>query len=46
MGATDPMGQSIIYSDGTKYMLNSWHILDGHKAPMWWNGREYVLGGA
>ena len=37
---------SITYSDGAQYVLNGWYILDGQRAPVWWNGKEYVFGGA
>ena len=46
MGATASMGWNISYSDGTKYMLNGWYILNGYKAPVWWDGKGYVFGGA
>lgn len=36
----------ISYSNGAQYALNGWYILDGQRAPVWWDGKGYVLGGA
>lgn len=46
MGATAPIGWSFTYSDGTIYRLNGWYILDGQQAPVWWDGKGYIFGGA
>lgn len=37
---------SITYSDGVQLHPNGWYILDGRKAPVWWDGKGYVFGGA
>ena len=46
MGTVVPIGWHILYSNGAQYALNGWYILDGHKAPVWWDGKGYVFGGA
>lgn len=46
MGTTVPIVWNILYSDGAQYALNGWYILNGHKAPVWWDGKGYKLGEA
>lgn len=46
MGTAVPIGWYISLSNGAQYVLNGWYILDGQRAPVWWDGKGYVLGGA